>query len=316
MKQNLYVIAGPTASGKTAIAIELAKLTNGEVVSADSMQVYIGMDIGTAKPTQAEMDGIPHHLLSIISPAEPFSVAEYQRLAQKAIADIFSRNKTPILAGGTGFYINAVLYNTAFAPIENEEEKVIREKFAAIAQENGAEYLHEKLKQTDPEAAIGIHPHNIKRVARALSYYETTGSLFSAHNKAERVRRQNSALQNDKIICHTLQLPRQTLYNHINARAHTMWEAGLIDETRNLLSKGYDLGLASMGGIGYKETIKYLNARLTETEAIAAIQQATRHYAKRQETWFRHQSPDAKPVSAEGKTAKEIAEEIFRGALI
>ena len=305
----LYVIAGPTASGKTAVAVELAKLINGEVVSADSMQVYKGMDIGTAKPSLAEMEGIPHHLIDVIMPDESFSVAEYQKLANAAIQDIRARKKVPILAGGTGFYINAVIYETEFSQGSSAAEDALRQQYTAIAQEKGADFLHEKLCQIDPAAAKAIHPNNIKRVARALSYCETTGQLFSAHNAREKSKH----LPLPNTIIYTLNHSRETLYHRINARTIMMWKAGLPNEVRKLLLQGYHLGLAAMQGIGYKETIKFLNAEFTEKEVIAAIQQSTRHYAKRQETWFRHQSPDARPIFAEGKTAHALACGILKG---
>jgi len=307
----IYVIAGATASGKTAVAVELAKLINGEVISADSMQVYKYMNIGTAKPTAEEMQDIPHHLLDIIAPDEPFSVAEFQKLANAAVSDIQARNKTPIIAGGTGFYINAIVYETSFTQGTSGEEHQLRQQYITIASEKGADFLHEKLRQADPESAKAIHPNNIKRVARALSYCETTGQLFSTHNTQEKAKHTKTKNIN---FC-KLSLPRELLYNRINTRTLTMWNNGLVTEVQELLLMGYHLGLAAMQGIGYKETIKYLNAEITkisEEETISAIQQSTRHYAKRQETWFRHQSPDAKAVSVKDKTASEIAHEIMK----
>lgn len=306
---KLYVIAGPTASGKTAVAIELAKLTNGEVISADSMQIYKGMDIGTAKPNCKEMQNIPHHMLNIISPHEPFSAAEYQQQAVKIIDDIIARKKTPVLAGGTGFYINAVIYGTEFPHFSqetHETETVLRKKYAALAQEKGADFLHEILKTIDAESSKTIHPNNVKRVARAISFCEATGELFSAHNSREKLKREYNY---DTVFC-AISLSRETLYNRINSRVVDMWNAGLPEEVRNLLSQGYHLGLTAMQGIGYKETIKFLNSEMTEAETIATIQQATRNYAKRQETWFRNQSPDARRLLAEGKTPQELAREI------
>lgn len=310
---TLYVIAGPTASGKTAVAIELAKQLDGEVVSADSMQVYKHMNIGTAKPTTEEMGGIPHHLIDIITPDTQFSVAEYQKLASHAINDIISRNKTPILAGGTGFYINAVVHGTEFNQIseeENQKEERLRNHYTSLAKEKGANFLHKKLHEKDPDAANAVHPNNIKRVARALSYIKTTGALFSLHNKAQKNRALLYNMYNSKFF--TLSFPRETLYSRINTRTLAMWDNGLPQEVQNLL-RHYDLGLAAMQGIGYKETVMFLNNQYTKEEAIDAISQSTRHYAKRQETWFRHQAPTATPILAMGKTAKDVAVEIMKG---
>lgn len=287
LKSKLYVIAGPTASGKTAVAIELAKKINGEIVSADSMQVYKHMNIGTAKPTQAEMDGIPHYLLDVVAPDESFSVADYTQLATKAIDDILDRGRAPILAGGTGFYINAVIYGTEFTETEegqHEKDNALRKAYINLANEKGGEFIHQKLEALDPESAKAIHPNNIKRVARAISYCESTGQLFSVHNKA-----QKASVAKYDVDFNVLSMPREILYDRINMRTLQMWEAGLVAEVEHLLSLGYDPKLASMQAIGYKETIKFIYGEYTKEEAIAQIQQSTRNYAKRQETWFRHQ---------------------------
>jgi len=287
--QKLYVIAGPTASGKTAAAISLAKELGGEVVSADSMQIYKYMNIGTAKPTIEEMDGIPHHLLSVADPGDYFSVADYTKLATETISDIYSRGKMPILAGGTGFYINAVIYGTKFVETENgqhEKDNELREEYTKLAEQKGAAYLHEKLQNIDPDYAKTVHPNNIKKVARALSFCQTTGNLFSVHNTSQKLTKPKYDLDFRLIT-----MPRAVLYARINRRVLAMWEAGLPNEVRILLSRGYHPELVSMQGIGYKETILYENGIQTKEETVAQIQQATRNYAKRQETWFRHQSP-------------------------
>ena len=289
-KPPLHIIAGPTAGGKTAAAIKLAKQINGEVVSADSMQIYKYMNIGTAKPTIEEMDGIPHHMLDVADPADYFSVANYTMLATKAINDIISRGKTPILAGGTGFYINAVIHGTSFTELTEQEEKlhetdnILREQYTKLAAEKGAAFLYSKLQAADPEYAKIVHPNNIKKVARALSFCKTTGKLFSAYNAQQK----KSEAKYD-INFTLLTLLRDELYDRINRRVIKMWAAGLPDEVSHLLSKGYHPQLTSMQGIGYKETIPYVNGEITKDEAIAQIQQNTRNYAKRQETWFRHQ---------------------------
>ena len=305
----IIVIAGATATGKTAAAVALAKKINGEVVSADSMQVYKGMDIGTAKPTTAEMEGVPHHLLSIIEPHEPFSVALYQKLATSAINDIHARGAIPILAGGTGFYIKAVLQGAEFSDEEvNEENQTAREIQLALADEaqkngtTGAETLHQKLSAIDPDAARAIHPNNIKRVARALGFCICTGRLFSQYNAAQREKKFLYATT----FC-VLSFPRNVLYNRINTRTQAMFNSGLIAETETLLSKGFHKGLAALNGIGYKETIQFLNAQLTLPETINAVSQATRNYAKRQETWFRNQAPNAHIIPALEKSPNELA---------
>ena len=286
-KPILHIIAGPTACGKTAAAINLAHKIDAEIVSVDSMQIYKGMDIGTAKPTAEEMQGIPHHMLDVVAPDEYFSVADYTRLAAAAIEDIISRGKTPILAGGTGFYINAVLYGAEFTEAEegqHEKDNQLRQFYTAAAKEKGSQYIHEKLQAVDPASAEAIHPNNIKRVARALAFCEATGSLFSVHNAIQKQK-----FPRYEAIVQLIDIPRETLYNRINARVVTMWDAGLPEEVAGLLAKGYAPNLASMQGIGYKETIPYLRGSQTKEEAIAQIQQATRNYAKRQDTWFRHQ---------------------------
>ncbi|MCL2371826.1 MAG: tRNA (adenosine(37)-N6)-dimethylallyltransferase MiaA [Defluviitaleaceae bacterium] len=296
----LYVIAGPTASGKTAVAIELAKLTGGEIISADSMQVYRGMDIGTAKPSREEMAAAPHHLIDVVRPNEPFSVAEYAGLAAAAIEDVFRRGKTPIVAGGTGFYINALIYGADFTP--EEDDTALRQELMQAAREQGAAFLHGQLWEKDPAAAAAVHPNNIKRVARALSFCINTGGLFSEYNAGQRGR----PLRYDTRFF-TLDMQREVLYSRVDRRTHVMWEADLPAEVQRLLDEGYDPGLAPMQGIGYKETVGFLRGEITQAETIAAIQQATRNYAKRQLTWFRHQARDAVLLEVRGRSAKELA---------
>ena len=302
----MYVIAGPTASGKTAVAIALAKKIDGEVISADSMQVYKHMDIGTAKPTSEEMDGIPHHLIDVVTPDTPFSAATYQQLATRVIEDIISRGKTPILAGGTGFYINAVLYDTEFSSVDQDLDMEHRKKFADIATEKGVVFLHGLLAEADPEAALAIHPNNVKRVARALSFCETTGGLFSAHNKTQKARQ-------PRYDTHfaVLTMNREVLYDRINRRTDIMLETGFIDEVRALLSKGYHEGLAAMQGIGYKEITKLLNGECSRDEAIESMKQSTRNYAKRQITWFTHNAANSHKHETDGKTLENLADDII-----
>jgi len=306
---KLYVVAGPTASGKTAVAIELAKKVNGEVVSADSMQIYKHMDIGTAKPTEEEMKGIPHHLINVALPSEPFSVAEYTQLTTAAIKDIQSRNCVPILAGGTGFYINAVIYGTQFTESEkgqHEKDNQLRNIYMKLAAEKGTDFLYEKLQAIDPESAKSIHPNNIKRVARALSFCESTGSLFSAYNAGQKA---NSAKYD--VCFNVLTMPREVLYSRINARVIAMWQAGLPEEVSRLLSLGYHPSFTAMQGIGYKETVPFVKGCQTKEDTISQIQQATRNYAKRQETWFRHQAKNVRLVNAYDTDPKQIAAEIL-----
>ena len=307
----LYVIAGATATGKTTLAIELAKQINGEVISADSMQVYKYMDIGTAKPTEEEKQGIPHHLLDVVNPNEPFSMAEYQKLGRIAIDDILSRNKTPIIAGGTGFYINGLIFGAELSQNDNKNKahdmEELRQKYETITNEQGAEYLHSLLHKVDPQSAEIIHPNNIKRVIRALSYNKITGKLFSAHNQEQKAK---PLLYETKFF--VLNMERDILYERINQRTITMWQAGLVDEVRGLLAMGYDSGLAPLQGIGYKETIQFLNGGcIGKEEAIATIQQATRNYAKRQETWFRNKNPSAYLLKVKEKHVDTIVRELL-----
>jgi len=302
----MYVVAGPTASGKTAVAVQLAKLTGSEVISADSMQVYTGMDIGTAKPTIVEMGGIPHHMLDITMPDKPISVAEYVKLATNVC-----KTCTPIVAGGTGFYINALIYGTQFSEIDAGQhllDNELRDFYTNLAAQKGAAFLHEKLQIVDPAYAAIVHPNNIKKVARALSYHESTGQLFSAHNAMQKA---TASLQYDLTFV-ILSLPRDALYDRINGRVLAMWEAGLPDEVCGLLDAGYHTGLSSMQGIGYKETIPFLQGHSTKDETINCIQQATRNYAKRQDTWFRHQVKNAIHIDVFDKTAEQIAEQIMQ----
>jgi tRNA dimethylallyltransferase len=305
----LYVVAGPTASGKTAAAVALAKKINGEIINADSMQVYKGLDIGTAKPTTAEQSGIPHHLLDVARPDEPFSAAKYQHLARKAIADIKARGRVPILAGGTGFYINAVVYDMDFHE-EGSDDTALREQYAALAVEKNIYSLHKLLRERDPPAAEAIHPRNVKRVARALAFIENTGMLFSAHNEAQREKKRKHVLP-EGIVFVVLDQPRPILYERINTRVHQMLAAGLEREVAGLLKAGYTPDLPAMSGIGYKETANMIihgaDLRLTAEK----IQQATRNYAKRQITWFKHNAPHARWLDASGKSAEALAEEII-----
>ncbi|MCL2703778.1 MAG: tRNA (adenosine(37)-N6)-dimethylallyltransferase MiaA [Defluviitaleaceae bacterium] len=275
------IIGGPTATGKTAAAVELALLIGGEVISADSMQVYKYMDIGTAKPTAEEMKGVPHRLIDELYPDEPYSAYEFKKRAASYAADARSRGKYPIICGGTGFYTNALINGTDFSDISPDIE--FRGELYSLAEQDGAEALHRQLASCDPKAAEEIHPNNIKRVIRALEYFKQTGTPISAHNIKERQK----TPENAKIAI--LSTDRHLLYNRINKRVDVMLEAGLEAEVRGLLKCGYAPGLVSMQGLGYKEIIRYINGLYSLDDAAEAIKTGTRHYAKRQLTWFTRQ---------------------------
>jgi len=301
--EKIYVIAGPTASGKTAVAIALAKLIDGEIISADSMQIYKGMDIGTAKPSKAEQNGIMHYMIDIVTPDVPYSAALYQQQARAAIEEIQARRRIPILCGGTGFYINAVLRDINFA--QDSYADSLGEYFINIAGVEGPAHLYKLLQETDPASAEAIHPNNTKRVIRALSYNHETGKLFSEYNAEQK----KQPYIYDTVFC-CLNIERPLLYQRINDRVLSMFDAGLEEEVSGLLAEGYNPNLVSMQGIGYKETIQYFLGNCTRSEAINTIQQNTRHYAKRQMTWFRNQNPCAIHIQASNKPPEEIAREI------
>jgi tRNA dimethylallyltransferase len=293
------VVAGPTAAGKTAAAAELARIIGGEIISADSMQIYKYMDIGTAKPNSAEMKVIPHYLIDELYPDEPYSAYEFQKRAEACASDIRSRGKYPIVCGGTGFYINALINRTEFAEMKACAE--YRNELYALDKDT----LHQMLTERDPSAASEIHPNNIKRVIRALEYFKQTGEPISSHNKTER----SKTSENAKIAL--LTMDRQLLYNRINSRVDAMLEAGLEAETRGLLERGYDPSLTSMQGLGYKELIKYFNGEYGYAEAVEAVKAGTRHYAKRQLTWFSRQVSGKWFDAAAYKDSQALAESIY-----
>ena len=282
-KLPIIIIGGPTACGKTDIAIQLAKSIGGEVISADSMQVYRYMDIGTAKATREEMRGIPHHLIDILDPDEDYSVAAFQRLAVEAIEAITAKGKIPIIAGGTGFYLNALLYGTDFIDMEKDEN--LRGKYQQMAEKQGPAYLHGLLEQVDPAAASAIPFQNVKRVIRALEFFEQTGTRISDHNQRERANRAPRYRAFTVIVS----AERPVIYGRINRRVDRMIEKGLLQEVQALMDRGYHENLTSMQGLGYKEIVGYLKGRTTLSEAIELLKQGTRHFAKRQLTWFRRQ---------------------------
>ncbi len=283
MEQNrLVILGGPTACGKSKIGVQLAKRTGGEVISADSMQVYRGMDIGTAKLSPAEMEGVPHYLIDVLDPAEEFDVTRFQQLAKEALDKIYSHGHVPILVGGTGFYIQALLYDIDFT--EQEKDQPYRDELNRYAAEKGPEALHEMLAQVDPEAARAIHPNNVKRVVRALEYYHQSGEKISGHNRRE----QEKASPYDYRYF-VLTDNREDLYARIDARVDQMLSDGLVDEVRKLKEEGVDDTMTSMQGLGYREILAYLDGACSLKEAAERIKKDTRHYAKRQLTWFKRE---------------------------
>lgn len=278
-KPKVIVIVGPTASGKTALSIELAKELNGEIISADSMQIYKDMNIGTAKPTVEEMNGVIHHLIDIITPDEKFSVAQYKLLAEKKIEEILKKGKLPIIVGGTGLYITSLIENIKFEDIEIDEE--YRKKLIKRAETEGLQKLYEELKQIDLESAKRISPNDLKRITRALEVYKITGKTITEHNKNSKLE---EVKYNYKIF--GLNSERQLIYDRINQRVDIMFDKGLVQEVKKILIK-YKEFPTSMQGLGYKEVKLYLDGIITEEEAIEKIKLETRRYAKRQLTWFR-----------------------------
>lgn len=283
MKKPLIVIAGPTASGKTDTAISLSKKIGGEIISADSMQVYKYMNIGTAKPTKEEMQNIPHYLIDELYPNEEFNVMIFQKKAKEYMKEIYKKNKIPIIAGGTGFYINALINNIDFiSTVSDESYRIQLYDFAKI---HGANALHKKLQEIDSVSADTIHENNIKRVARAIEFYHLTGRKFSEYNEEE--KKKQSPYNVAFII---LNMEREKLYERINLRVNKMIEQGLVEEVKNLLEKGYSPNLVSMQGLGYKEIVPYIEGKTTLEQAVEQLKQSTRHFAKRQLTWFRRQT--------------------------
>ncbi|NLE24167.1 MAG: tRNA (adenosine(37)-N6)-dimethylallyltransferase MiaA [Clostridiaceae bacterium] len=276
---KVMVIAGPTASGKTDLAVELALAVNGEIISADSMQIYRGMNIGTAKPTVDERRGIPHHLIDIVNPDEEYSVAQFKEDALACINDIKKRGKTPIVVGGTGLYINSLVYNITFS--ETIADWEYREELKKISEEQGPQVLSELLQKVDPKSAESIHPNNIKRIIRALEVYKTTGTPISEHKEASR-----SIPPKYEFKVYGLNVEREKLYQRIGKRVDIMMEKGLYEEVEELLNCGYSPKLVSLQGIGYKEIISAIEGKCALSEAIENIKVGTRHYAKRQITWF------------------------------
>ncbi len=281
-KRPLIVLTGPTAVGKTKLSIALAKAVGGEIISADSMQVYRYMDIGSAKISRKEMQGVAHHLIDILMPWDEFNVVIFQKRCLQAMEEIYGRGHIPILTGGTGFYIQSVLYGIDFT--ETSEQAEYRKKLEETARREGAEALHERLRQVDPLSAESIHANNVKRVIRALEFYEQTGEPISAHNERERQKESRYA------SCYfVLNDDRKKLYEAIDRRVDLMLEAGLEAEVRRLKELGCTRDMVSMQGLGYKEMLAYLDGECSMEEAVYRIKRDTRHFAKRQLTWFRRE---------------------------
>lgn len=298
MKPKVVVIVGPTASGKTAVSIELAKILNGEIISADSMQIYKEMDIGSAKPTKEEMQGIYHHMIDVVEPTENFNVAKYKEMAEACIEKILAKGKLPIIVGGTGLYVSTLTNGIEFSEIESDEE--YRKELENISlQENGIDILFEQLKTIDPEAANIIDKNNVRRVIRALEIYKVTGKTKTQVDK-ESIKE----LKYDYRIFGLL-WDRQKLYDRIDKRVDIMIEMGLVDEVEKLNEKG--ISSTAIQGLGYKEIIEYLDKKVTLEEAIEKVKQETRRYAKRQMTWFKR---DKNVIWLEAEKKNEVVEYI------
>lgn len=278
----LVILTGPTAVGKTALSIKLASEIGGEIISADSMQVYRQMDIGSAKIKPEEMGGIPHHMIDILEPEEEFNVCLFEKLALEAMEQIYERGYIPVVVGGTGFYIQALLYQIDFT--EEETDTAYRDKLWQLGEEKGNHYLHELLRKVDPKSAEEIHENNRKRVIRALEFYENCGKPISTHNKEQ--RQKTSAYNSCYFV---LTDDRKKLYERIESRVDQMLSKGLVDEVRTLKERGCNASMVSMQGLGYKEILEYLDGRCSLLEAVEKIKKETRHFAKRQLTWFRRE---------------------------
>lgn len=284
MKKPLIILTGPTAVGKTKLSIALAKAVNGDIISADSMQVYQYMDIGSAKIKKEEMQGVPHYLIDVLKPEEEFHVVRFQEMAKQAMEEIYAKGKIPILTGGTGFYIQAVVKDIDFS--ENTEKSEVRSRLEQLAKDKGSEYLHQKLLEVDPDSAQKIHANNVKRVIRALEYYELTGEKISLHNEREAAK--------ESPYCYAyfvLNDLREKLYQRIDARVDEMLKEGLVQEVEKLSRMGYTRNMVSMQGLGYKEILAYLEGECSLEEAVYILKRDTRHFAKRQITWFKRE-PD------------------------
>lgn len=282
MKKPLIVLTGPTAVGKTKLSIALAKAVNGEIISADSMQVYRYMDVGSAKITPDEMDGVPHHLVDVLDPTEDFNIVLFQQLAKKSMEEIYSKGRIPILVGGTGFYIQAITRDIDFT--QSEQDDSYRKELEALAAEKGSSFLHDMLASVDPKSAEDIHENNVKRVIRALEFYKQNGTRISEHNEE-----QKEHVSPYNLAYFVLNAPRPLLYERIDARVDEMLKNGLVEEVKNLQRMGCHREMVSMQGLGYKEILSWLGGEYPYEEAIRILKRDTRHFAKRQLTWFRRE---------------------------
>ncbi len=278
-KDKLIVVLGPTSVGKTKVSVDIAKKIDSEIISTDSMQIYKKMDIGTAKITDSEKEGIKHHMIDLIDPDEEFTVYDYQNLSLDIINNLLSKNKIPILVGGSGLYINSILYDLDFNKVSSNDE--VRKKYYNLEKENGKMYIYDMLKEKDPEAAEKIHPNNVKRVVRALEVLEISGEKYSQNSNFRKYSNKY-----DFIII-GLEMNRELLYNRINKRVDEMIKEGLINEVEELYNNGYDKSYQSMQAIGYKEIIDFKEGNISKDEALRLIKRNTRRFAKRQITWFK-----------------------------
>ena len=282
MKKPLIVLTGPTAVGKTKLSIALAKAVNGEIISADSMQVYRYMDVGSAKITPDEMDGVPHHLVDVLDPTEDFNIVLFQQLAKKSMEEIYAKGRIPILVGGTGFYIQALTRDIDFT--QSEQDDSYRQELETLAAEKGNTFLHDMLASVDPKSAEDIHENNVKRVIRALEFYKQNGTRISEHNEE-----QKEHVSPYNLAYFVLNAPRPLLDERIDARVDEMLRNGLVEEVKTLQRMGCHRGMVSMQGLGYKEILAWLEGEYPYDEAVRILKRDTRHFAKRQLTWFRRE---------------------------
>ena len=313
MKRPLIILAGPTAVGKTSLSIRLAKTIDAEIISADCMQVYRHMDIGSAKICPEEMEGIPHHLIDALEPEEDFNVVRFQQIAKSAAEEIWERGKIPLVVGGTGFYIQALLYDIDFT--ENDGDTAYREELEETARKKGGEYLHQLLKDADPKAALDIHPNNIKRIIRALEFHRQTGGKISEHNERERAKKSPY-----NYAYFVLTDERSRLYERIDRRVDQMMEEGLPGEVRFLKDRGVRRDSTAIQGLGYKELFAYLEGEYSFDEAVRIIKRDTRHFAKRQLTWFKREKDviwaDKSVLGSEDAVMEFMMEELAERGIV
>ena len=313
MKRPLIILAGPTAVGKTSLSIRLAKTIDAEIISADCMQVYRHMDISSAKICPEEMEGIPHHLIDALEPEEDFNVVRFQQIAKSAAEEIWERGKIPLVVGGTGFYIQALLYDIDFT--ENDGDTAYREELEETARKKGGEYLHQLLKDADPKAALDIHPNNIKRIIRALEFHRQTGGKISEHNERERAKKSPY-----NYAYFVLTDERSRLYERIDRRVDQMMEEGLPGEVHFLKDRGVRRDSTAMQGLGYKELFAYLEGEYSFDEAVRIIKRDTRHFAKRQLTWFKREKDviwaDKSVLGSEDAVMEFMMEELAERGIV